>query len=125
MAYDKGSASPLSDEDIKARLAEDEDFLTALQSGNIHIGHPSEGPTEAKIADLRRQIAIWQSLLVKRRASRAGRSRATCVFIKIAIGMLVSHLPACDFRRRCFALWRGLRFNLFGGDFIWTWHVHV
>ena len=74
MAYDKGSASPLSDEDIKARLAEDEDFLTALQSGNPHIGHSSEGRTEAKIANLRRQIAIWQSLLVKRRANRAGNS---------------------------------------------------
>ena len=38
------------------------DFLTAPQSGILHIGHPSEGRTEAKIADLRRQIAIWQSL---------------------------------------------------------------
>jgi hypothetical protein len=72
MAYDKGSASPLSDEDIKARLAEDEDFLTALQNGNLNIGDPSEGRTEAKIADLQRQIAIWRSLLVKRRADRAG-----------------------------------------------------
>jgi hypothetical protein len=72
MAYDKGSAAPLSDEDIRARLAEDEDFLTALQSGNLHIGRPSEGRTEAKIADLRRQIAIWQSILAKRRARRAG-----------------------------------------------------
>jgi hypothetical protein len=73
MAYDKGSASPLSDEDIKARLAEDEDFLTALQNGNLDIGHPSEGRTEAKMAELQRQIAFWQFLLVKRRARRAGK----------------------------------------------------
>ena len=71
MAYDKGSAAPLSDEDIKARLAEDEDFLTALQGGNLHVGHPPEGRREAKVADLQRQIAIWQSLLAKRRSGRA------------------------------------------------------
>lgn len=71
MTYGRVSAAPLSDEDIKARLAEDEDFLTALQSGKLHIGHPPGGRTEAKIADLQRQIAIWQSLLVKRRADRA------------------------------------------------------
>jgi hypothetical protein len=80
MAYDKGSAAPLSDEDIKARLTEDEDFLTALQSGNLHLAHPPEGRREAKVADLQRQIAIWQSLLAKRRSGRARNILGLSVF---------------------------------------------
>jgi hypothetical protein len=53
--------------DIEAKLAEAREFLAALQSGNLHIGAPSEGRTEAKIADLQRQIAEYQAILDKRR----------------------------------------------------------
>jgi len=40
-------------------------MLHALQSGHLHIGGPFDGRTEAKIADLRRQIAQYQSILDK------------------------------------------------------------
>ena len=59
---------PGSDQEIRAKMAEAQEFLKALESGNLHIGQPLEGRTEAKIADLRRQIAMYQSILDKRRA---------------------------------------------------------
>jgi hypothetical protein len=53
---------------IKAKVAELQEMLGALQSGHLHIGEPFEGRTEAKIADLRRQIAQYQSILDKQQA---------------------------------------------------------
>lgn len=55
-----------SDEDIKAKIAENQVFLDELESGRVHIGHPAEGRTEAKIAQLRRDNAMYQSILDKR-----------------------------------------------------------
>jgi hypothetical protein len=62
---------PGGDEDIKAKMAEANEFLKALESGNLHIGAPFEGRTDAKIYDLKRQVAMWQSILDKRDADRA------------------------------------------------------
>jgi hypothetical protein len=61
---------PGSDEDIKAKMAEANEFLKALESGNLHIGAPFEGRTEARIFDLKRKIAMWQSILDKRDGPR-------------------------------------------------------
>jgi hypothetical protein len=63
--------TPMSwNDEIKAKLVEAEEMLEALQSGNLHIGRPFEGRTEAKIYDLRRQIAEYQSILDRRHAPR-------------------------------------------------------
>jgi hypothetical protein len=63
--------TPMSgDDEIRAKLVEAQEMLEALQSGNLHIDHPFEGRTEAKIYDLRRQIAEYQSILDKRHAPR-------------------------------------------------------
>jgi hypothetical protein len=59
----------MSDDEIKAKLAEAQGHLEALQDGHLHIGHPSEHRTEAKIYDLRRQIAEYESILQKRDAT--------------------------------------------------------
>jgi hypothetical protein len=59
---------PDSDEAIKAKIAECQTFLEALESGNLHIGAPFEGRTEARIDDLKRKIAMYQSILDKRQA---------------------------------------------------------
>ncbi len=50
-------------DEISARLAEAQEMLESLQTGNLHIGAPFEGRTEAKMYDLRRQIAEYQSIL--------------------------------------------------------------
>jgi hypothetical protein len=55
-------------EDIEAKLAEAREFLEALEGGKLHIGAPFEDRTEAKMYDLRRQIAMYQSILDKRHA---------------------------------------------------------
>lgn len=55
-------------EEIRATLARLQEMLDALQSGKFHIGAPSEGRTEAKIADLRRQISQYRSILDKQHA---------------------------------------------------------
>ena len=60
-----------SDEDITAKIAEANEFLKGLESGDLHIGAPFENRTEAKIYDLKRQIAIWQSVLDKRDPHRS------------------------------------------------------
>jgi hypothetical protein len=57
-------------DDIKAKLAEAEEFLEGLRSGNLYIGLPFEGRTEAKMADLQRQIAMYRSILDRRHAPR-------------------------------------------------------
>jgi hypothetical protein len=62
---------PTDDEDINAKLVEAREFLEALESGKLHIGAPHEGRTEAKIYDLKRQIAMYQSILDKRHAPRS------------------------------------------------------
>ena len=59
-----------TDDDIKAKLAEAEEFLEGLRSGKLHIGRPFEGRTEAKMADLQRQIAMYRSILDRRHAPR-------------------------------------------------------
>jgi hypothetical protein len=64
------AASEHSYEDINAKLAEAEEHLKGLESGALHIGAPYEGRTEAKILDLKRQIAMYQSILEKRDAHR-------------------------------------------------------
>jgi hypothetical protein len=57
---------PGSDQDIKAKMADAQGFLEALQGGNAHIGTPFAERTEAKINDLRHQIAMYQAILAKR-----------------------------------------------------------
>jgi hypothetical protein len=61
---------PGSDEDLRIKIADAQGFLEALEGGNIHIGTPFEGRTEAKINDLRRQIAMYQSIIDQRHADR-------------------------------------------------------
>jgi hypothetical protein len=61
---------PGSDEDLRIKIADAQGFLEALEGGNIHIGTPFEGRTEAKIYDLRRQIAMYQSIIDQRHADR-------------------------------------------------------
>jgi hypothetical protein len=60
-----------SDEALRAKIAENEKFIEALESGGAHIGLPYEGRSEAKVLDLKRQNAMWQSILDKRDASRS------------------------------------------------------
>ncbi len=59
-----------SDEAIEAKIAEAQNLLEGLEGGTLHIGAPYEGRTEAKIYDLKRQIAMYQSILDKRHADR-------------------------------------------------------
>jgi hypothetical protein len=59
-----------SDEALKAKIAENEKFIEALDSGEVHIGLPYEGRSEDKVLDLKRQNAMWQSILDKRDAHR-------------------------------------------------------
>jgi hypothetical protein len=49
--------------EIKAKLAEAQEWLAALEKGDMHIGAPFEGRTEAKIHELRRQIDMYESML--------------------------------------------------------------
>ncbi len=58
-------------DDIETKLAEAKEFRDGLRSGNLHIGAPFEGRTEAKIADLERQIAMYQAILDRRYTSRS------------------------------------------------------
>ncbi len=62
--------APDSDDAIKAKMDENDDFIRTLESGNVHLGAPFEGRAEAKIHDLKRQNAIWQLILDKRHADR-------------------------------------------------------
>lgn len=52
-------------ENVEAKLVEAKRFLEALESGKVHIGAPFEGRTEAKVYDLRRQIAECEAILDK------------------------------------------------------------
>ena len=52
-------------DEIKAKVAQLQEMLEALQNGRLYIGAPFEGRTEVKIADLSRQIAQYQSILDK------------------------------------------------------------
>jgi hypothetical protein len=63
---------PGSDQDIRAKMADAQGFLEALEGGNAHIGTPFEGRTEAKILALRHQIAMYQAIIDQRRADRKG-----------------------------------------------------
>jgi hypothetical protein len=60
-----------SDDEIRAKIADANEFLRVLQSANLHTGVPLENRTEAKIYDLKRQIATWQSILDKRDIDRS------------------------------------------------------
>jgi hypothetical protein len=62
---------PGSDHDIRAKMADAQGFLEALEGGNVHIGTPFEGRTKAKIQELRRQIAMYQSVIDERHANRS------------------------------------------------------
>jgi hypothetical protein len=62
---------PGSDHDIRAKMADAQGFLEALECGNAHIGTPFEARTEAKIQDLRRQIAVYQSIIDERPAKQS------------------------------------------------------
>lgn len=57
-------------EGIRARMAENQNFLKALKSGHLHIGAPFEGRTEARIYDLERKIADDKAIIEKNDASR-------------------------------------------------------
>ena len=52
-----------SDEDLRVELAEAQKLLETLESGKLHVGLPSEGRTEAQIRDLKKKIAMYQSIL--------------------------------------------------------------
>ena len=58
-----------SDHDIRAKIADAQGFLEALEDGNVHIGTPFAARTDAKIQNLRRQIAMYQSIIEERHAS--------------------------------------------------------
>jgi hypothetical protein len=62
---------PGSEHFIRAKMADAQGFLEALEGGNVHIGTPFGARTEAKIQELRRQIAMYQSLLDERHANRS------------------------------------------------------
>jgi hypothetical protein len=53
---------------IRETVALLQEMLRDLEGSHLHIGGPFEGRTEAKIADLRRQIAQYQSILDKKQA---------------------------------------------------------
>jgi hypothetical protein len=55
---------------IRAELAQEQEFLEGLQSGKLYYGHPSDGRTEAKIFDLHRKIAEHQAILNRHHALR-------------------------------------------------------
>ena len=59
------------DEQNEIKLAEARQMLEALESGNLHVGSPFEGRTEAKIADLRRKIAECQIIKDRSDAARS------------------------------------------------------
>ena len=50
------------DENIEAQLAELRSHLEGLKSGQLHIGNPHEGRTEAQMYDLRRKIAELEAI---------------------------------------------------------------
>lgn len=54
------------DEAIKGKIAEAKEWLEGLESGKLHIGAPFEGRTEARVFALKRDIAMWQSILDRR-----------------------------------------------------------
>ena len=56
--------------EIRAKIADANEFLRALESANLYIGVPLENCTEAKIFDLKRQISMWQSILDRRDVDR-------------------------------------------------------
>lgn len=56
----------MSEDEIEVRMTEAQEMLRGLESGNLHIGGPFEGRTEAKMHDLRRQIAEYQAILDRR-----------------------------------------------------------
>ncbi len=58
-------------DEIDATLVKLREMLKALESGDLHIDAPFKGRTEAKVADLRRQIAQYQALLDKQYAERS------------------------------------------------------
>jgi hypothetical protein len=62
---------PGSDDEMRAKMADAQGFLEALEGGNAHVGTPFEGRTEAKILELRRQIAMYQSVIDERQANRS------------------------------------------------------
>jgi hypothetical protein len=66
----EGSMSDNYVEDTKEKLAEAQDFLKALEGGNLHIGAPFEERTEAKAQDLRRQITMYRAIIEKNDAAR-------------------------------------------------------
>lgn len=47
-----------------------QEMLKALETGNVHVGNPWEGRTEAKIADLRRKISNLDQLIETENARR-------------------------------------------------------
>ena len=55
------------DEDVEARLNGARELPATSKTGNIDL--PFEERTEAKTADLRRQIALYQSILDRRHFS--------------------------------------------------------
>ena len=53
---------------IRETVALLQEMLRDLEGGHLHLGQPFDERTEAKITDLRRQIAQYQSILDKQRA---------------------------------------------------------
>ena len=50
---------------IRETVARLQQMLHDLEGDHPHLGQPFDGRTEAKITDLRRQIAQYQSILDK------------------------------------------------------------
>jgi len=57
-------------EDLRAKRLELMDHLAAFETGQLHIGNPWEGRTEAQMHDLRRKIAEYDLLIEKHDAKR-------------------------------------------------------
>jgi transcription elongation GreA/GreB family factor len=53
------------DEEIRAQLTEAREILKALEVSNLDLGGERQGRTEARVQELRRQIAMYQSILEK------------------------------------------------------------
>jgi hypothetical protein len=57
-------------ENLWAKRIELQDELAGFETGRLYIGNPWEGRTDAKMRDLRREIAEYDLLIEKNDASR-------------------------------------------------------
>jgi hypothetical protein len=60
------NAPDVADEALEKKIAENDGFIAVLESGSLHLGQPFEGRNEAKVFDLKRQNAMYRSMLDRR-----------------------------------------------------------